>query len=76
MYDGERQLFIEVQEGYKVFCVKRYEHFVHLLGGQYLFEILRTSPTVLFFSKMEKACNFFFFFCKNICSINHCEGGC
>ena len=46
MYDGERQLFIEVQEGYKVFCVKRYEHFVHLLGGQYLFEILHTSPTV------------------------------
>ena len=46
IYDGDSQLFIEVQEGCKVSCLKKYWHFVNLLGGQYLFEILHTSPTV------------------------------
>ena len=42
--DGERQLYFEMKEGYKVSCVKWY--FAELLGVWFLFEILHTSSTV------------------------------
>ena len=45
LYDGERQLFIQAKERYKVSYVKKI-YFAKLLGGQHFCEILHTSSIV------------------------------
>ena len=50
--DGE--IFLEMKEGHKVSCVNKLI-FAKLLGGWYLYEILKTSSTVKAAKSMVKS---------------------